>query len=62
MSEDAAGAIQVELDEQEARLSNIEKMLISGKAFAPAEISSGELLATSDNEVIMFEWPIGCQC
>ena len=62
LSEDAAGAIQVELDEQEARLSNIEKMLISGKAFAPAEISSGELLATSDNEVIMFEWPIGCQC
>ncbi len=62
LSEDAAGAIQVELDEQEARLSNIEKMLISGKAFAPAEISSGELLATSDNEVIVFEWPIGCQC
>ena len=40
----------------------IEKMLISGKAFAPAEISSGELLATSNDEVIVFEWPIGCQC
>ena len=62
LSEDAAGAIQVELDEHEARLNNIEKMLISGKAFAPAEISSGELLATSNNEVIVFEWPIGCQC
>lgn len=62
LSEDAAGAIQVELDEHEARLDNIEKMLISGKAFAPAEISSGELLATSNNEVIVFEWPIGCQC
>ena len=62
LSEDAAGKIQVEIDEHEARLDNIEKMLISGKAFAPAEISSGELLATSNNEVIVFEWPIGCQC
>ena len=62
LSEDAAGKIQVELDEHEARLNNLEKMLISGKAFAPAEISSGELLATSNDEVIMFEWPIGCQC
>ena len=62
LSEDAAGKIQVEIDEHEARLDNIEKMHISGKAFAPAEISSGELLATSNNEVIVFEWPIGCQC
>lgn len=62
LSEDAAGKIQIELDEHEARLSNLEKMIISGKAFAPAEISSGELLATSNNEVILFEWPIGCQC
>ena len=62
LSEDAAGKIQIEIDEHEARLDNLEKMIISGKAFAPAEISSGELLATSDNEVIMFEWPIGCQC
>ena len=62
LSEDAAGKIQVEIDEHEARLDNIEKMLISGKAFAPAEISSGELLATSNNEVIVLEWPIGCQC
>ena len=62
LSEDAAGKIQVEIDEHEARLDNIEKMLISGKAFAPAEISSGELLATSNDEVIVFEWPIGCQC
>ena len=61
LSEDAAGKIQVEIDEHEARLDNIEKMLISGKAFAPAEIYSGELLATSNNEVIVFEWPIGCQ-
>lgn len=60
LSEDAAGKIQVEIDEHEARLDNIEKMLISGKAFAPAEISSGELLATSNDEVIVFEWPIGC--
>lgn len=62
LSEDAAGKIQIELDEHEARLSNLEKMIISGKAFAPAEISSGELLATSNNEVILFEWSIGCQC
>jgi hypothetical protein len=62
LSEDAAGKIQIEIDEHEARLDNLEKMIISGKAFAPAEISSGELLATSDNEVIIFEWPIGCQC
>ena len=62
LSEDAAGKIQVELDEHEARLNNLEKMVISGKAFAPAEISSGELLTTSNDEVIVFEWPIGCQC
>ena len=62
LNEDAAGKVQVEIDEHEARLDNIEKMHISGKAFAPAEISSGELLATSNNEVIVFEWPIGCQC
>ena len=62
ISEDAAVRIQLELDEHEVRLDNIEKMLISGKAFAPAEISSGELLATSNDEVIVFEWPIGCQC
>ena len=62
LSEDAAGKIQIEIDEHEARLDNLEKMIIFGKAFAPAEISSGELLATSDNEVIMLEWPIGCQC
>ena len=62
ISEDAAVRIQLEIDEHEARLDNIEKMLISGKAFAPAEISSGELLATSNDEVIIFEWPIGCQC
>ena len=62
LSEDAAGKIQVELDEHEARLNNLEKMIISGKAFAPVEISSGELLTTSNDEVIVFEWPIGCQC
>lgn len=62
LSEDAAGKIQIELDEHEARLSNLENMIISGKAFAPAEISSGELLATSNNEVILFEWSIGCRC
>ena len=61
LSEDAAGKIQVEIDEHEARLNNIEKMLISGKAFAPAKLSSGELLATSNNEVILLEWPI-CSC
>ena len=62
LSEDAAGKIQVELDEHEARLNNLEKMIISGKAFAPVEISSGELLTTSNDEVIVFEWTIGCQC
>lgn len=61
LSEDAAGKIQVELDEHEARLNNLEKMIISGKAFAPAEASSGELLTTSNNEVILFEWSL-CQC
>lgn len=61
LSEDAAGKIQVELDEHEARLNNLEKMIISGKAFAPAEISSGELLTTSTDEVLLFEWSL-CQC
>lgn len=55
---DLAGNLQSQISEHEARLDNVEKMIIKGSAFAPAEISSGELLTTSDNEVIVCQWTI----
>lgn len=61
LSEDAAGHLQNQIDEHEARITNIEKMLMSGMLFAPAELSTEELLETSDGEVILFQWPI-CNC
>lgn len=62
LSDDVAGKLQLEIDEHEARLNNLEKMIIHGIAFAPVEISTGQLLATSENEVIVFEWTTDCKC
>ncbi len=59
LSTDAAGHLQTQIDELEARLTNTENMLIGGMAFAPNEASTGELITTSDNEVLMFQWNLG---
>lgn len=61
LSTDVAGQLQVEIDELDSRTTNLEQMVIQGEAFAAAEVSTGELLATDDNYVIVFKWDI-CEC
>ena len=62
LGEDAAGNLQNQIDEHEARLNNLEMMLLAtGMLFAANEISSGECLTTNDDYVLLFQWPI-CQC
>ena len=57
LSTDAAGKIQVELDEHEARMTNVEKMVMSGMSFAPFATQAGEVVTTNDGEAIIFQWP-----
>lgn len=62
LGEDVAGNLQNQIDEHEARLNNLEMMLLAtGMLFAANEISTGECLTTNDDYVLLFEWPI-CQC
>ena len=62
LGEDAAGNLQNQIDEHEARLNNLEMMLLAtGMLFAANEISTGECLITNDDYVLLFKWPI-CQC
>lgn len=62
LGEDPAGNLQNQIDEHEARLNNLEMMLLAtGMLFAANEISTGECLITNDDYVLLFEWPI-CQC
>ena len=62
LGEDAAGNLQNQIDEHEARLNNLEMMLLAtGMLFAANEISTGEYLITNDDYVLLFQWPI-CQC
>lgn len=62
LGEDAAGNLQNQIDEHEARLNNLEMMLLAtGMFFAANEISTGECLTTNDDYVLLFQWPI-CQC
>lgn len=62
LGENAAGNLQNQIDEHEARLNNLEMMLLAtGMLFAANEISSGECLTTNDDYVLLFQWPI-CQC
>ena len=62
LGEDAAGNLQNQIDEHEARLNNLEMMLLAtGMLFAANEISTGECLTTNDDYVLLFQWPI-CQC
>ena len=61
LGKDAAGNLQNQIDEHEARLNNLEMMLLAtGMLFAANEISTGECLITNDY-VLLFQWPI-CQC
>ena len=62
LGEDVAGNLQNQIDEHEARLNNLEMMLLAtGMLFAANEISTGECLTTNDDYVLLFQWPI-CQC
>lgn len=62
LGEDAAGNLQNQIDEHEARLNNLEMMLLAtGMLFTANEISTGECLTTNDDYVLLFQWPI-CQC
>lgn len=62
LGEDAAGNLQNQIDEHEARLNNLEMMLLAtSMLFAANEISTGECLTTNDDYVLLFQWPI-CQC
>ena len=62
LGEDAAGNLQNQIDEHEARLNNLEMVLLAkGMLYAAKEISSGECLITNDDYVLLFQWPI-CQC
>lgn len=62
LGEDAAGNLQNQIDEHEARLNNLEMMLLAtGMLFAANEISTGECLTTNDDYVLLFQWSI-CQC
>ena len=62
LGEDAAGNLQNQIDEHEARLNNLEMMLLAtGMLFAANEISTGECLVTNDDYVLLFQWPV-CQC
>ena len=62
LGEDAAGNLKNQIDEHEARLNNLEIMLLAtGMLFAANEISTGECLITNDDYVLLFQWPI-CQC
>lgn len=62
LGEDAVGNLQNQIDEHEARLNNLEMMLLAtGMLFAANEISTGECLTTNDDYVLLFQWPI-CQC
>lgn len=62
LGEDPAGNLQNQIDEHEARLNNLEMMLLAtGMLFAANEISTGEYLTTNDDYVLLFQWPI-CQC
>lgn len=62
LGEDAAGNLQNQIDEHEARLNNLEMMLLAtGMLFAANEISTGECLITNDDYVLLFQWQI-CQC
>lgn len=61
LSGDVAGNLQLEIDEHEERLVRVEHMIITGVAEAPIATSDEEIIATSEGEAIVADWPI-CSC
>ena len=55
LSADVAGHLQEQINEHEALLNSLAKMLIQNVITMPIELSDGTLLATTDNEVLLFE-------
>lgn len=55
LSTDVAGHLQEQINEHEALLNSLAKMLIQNVITMPIELSDGTLLATTDNEVLLFE-------
>lgn len=55
LSTDAAGHLQEQINEHEALLNSLAKMLIQNAITMPIELSDGTLLATTDNKVLLFE-------
>ena len=62
LSEDAAGNLQVQLDEYGERLSRLERMVFTGILEAPIATSDGKLIAMSNGDVIEAVWPMSCNC
>lgn len=55
LSTDVAGHLQEQINEHEALLNSLAKMLIQNVITMPIELSNGTLLVTTDNEVLLFE-------
>lgn len=58
LDEDVAGALVQQVTELNARMDNVEKMVIKGNAFAPAATQDDKLLQTYAGEVLLFEWKL----
>lgn len=56
MSGDIGAKIILMLDEQDARITAVEDMLISGRIFAPLATEDGDVLVTENNDVIEAFW------
>ncbi|MBQ0112139.1 MAG: hypothetical protein KBT03_03325 [Bacteroidales bacterium] len=54
LSTDVAGRLQNQLDEHEALLNSLAKMLIKNEITAPFETTNETLLKTTDNKVLLF--------
>lgn len=52
---DVAGHLQEQINEHEVLLNSLAKMLIQNVITMPIELSDGTLLATTNNEVLLFE-------
>lgn len=61
LSGDIAGNIQLEIDEHEERMSRLEHMIFTGIVEASIGTDDNNLIATSDENVIVATWPI-CSC
>ena len=58
LSEDAAGQLANMFNEVDARIGNLELMLVSEVVWFLSEISTGETLETEAGEALMFDWAV----